>query len=136
AAQRGSLALGRLRLPALADQLLDGGHASPTENDRSVDVFTRMACKNVHRSVSKLTGGLLRAGEEAGLVVADAGRGVLAVAAGADVGQPGGQVLVGVGGVVRQRFVVRRLEVETPVPGHARARRDQLADDDVLLEAE
>src|SRR6266513_1175058 len=48
-----------------------------------------------------LTGRLFRHREEAGLVLADAGRGVAVAVARADVGEPGGQVLVCVGRVVR-----------------------------------
>ena len=52
-----------------------------------------------------------------------------------DAGQPLGRIL-GVGGVELHRLVVGRLDVELPVPRHARPGRDQLADDDVLLEPE
>src|SRR5438270_10777222 len=74
-----------------------------------------------------LPGCLFRACQEAGLVVADPGCD-LAVAR-TDGGQPGGEVLIGVGRVVRQWFVVRRLEIEVAVAGHPRACGDQLADD-------
>src|SRR5205085_7939002 len=96
----------------------------------------RTSCEMVGMSSTTLPGRLFRAREEAGLVFADARYGLALAVARADVGQPGGQILIGVGRVVRQRFVVGRLEVEIAVAGHARAGRDQLPDDDVLLEAE
>ena len=50
--------------------------------------------------------------------------------------QPLGEVLVGVAGVERQRLGLRRHRLDRAVAEHARPRRDELADDDVLLEAE
>src|SRR5207244_10106219 len=54
----------------------------------------------------------------------------------AEGAEPLGQVLVGVAGVERQRLGLRRHRLDRAVAEHARPRRDQLADDHVLLEAE
>src|SRR5207302_9799363 len=65
APEGGSLGLGGLRLPALADQLLDGGHASP-ETELRGDYLENSGSAR----------GLLGAGQEAGLVLPDRGRGL------------------------------------------------------------
>src|SRR4029078_13734631 len=53
-----------------------------------------------------------------------------------DVAQPAGRILVDVAREVGHRLVLRGLHVELAVAHHARTGRDQLADDDVLLETD
>src|SRR5690606_21729506 len=98
-------------------------------------------CSSVPGSSAGLAGGALVG--DGGQLGAVAGHGGLAPERTGDAGQVGAGVevlvaeaLATVGGVERHRLVLGGVGADVPVLRHARPGGDELADDDVLLQAE